>query len=52
METSWEKKTDGRKGRIEITAKDKQTRAIEPEATTTRTPMWSEGVMGSALPER
>lgn len=52
METNWKKKTDGRKGHIEITAKDKQTRAIKPGATTTRIPMWSEGVMGSELPER
>lgn len=47
-----EEKTDGRKGHIEITAKDKQTGAIKPEATTTRSMMWSEGVMGSGLPER
>lgn len=47
-----EEKTDERKGHVEITAKDKQTRAIKPEATTTRTTMWSEGVMGSGLPER
>ena len=52
METNWKKKTDGRKGHIEITVKDKQTRAIKPGATTTRIPMWSEGVMGSELPER
>jgi len=52
METNCKKKTDGRKGHIEITAKDKQTRAIKPGATTTMTLTWSEAVMGSQLPER
>lgn len=47
-----EGKTDGRKGHVEITAKDKQTRAIKAETTTTRIRMWSEGVMGSGLPGR
>lgn len=32
METNWKKETDGRKEHIEITAKDKQTRAINPGA--------------------
>lgn len=32
METNWKKETDGRKEHIEITAQDKQTRAIKPGA--------------------